>query len=186
MLRLTVTVAALVLTAPGCLRAQLAPGAHVRIAPMSPSRPRVEGTLVTSSRDSLILAMDPAPDTVAVPVGPTDRVEIRVARSRPALVLEGAGAGLLVGAAGGALVGPVFTSACVSATTDISAEGPCTTHLVFDTRARVRGAIGFGLGGAVLGAVIGGIAGRARWRRVSVRVGGSAGRGLSGGWVLRF
>jgi hypothetical protein len=183
---LIVIIPLIVLTTPGSLSAQVPPGAHVRLARPLPSRQRFEGSVVAASRDSLWLAEDGTLDTVSVPVESSDRVEVRVARSRPALALEGAGVGLLAGAVGGALVGPLFTSACVSATRDITAEGPCTTHLVFDTGARVRGAVAFGLAGTVLGAVIGGITGRARWRRVRVWVGGAPSGGPSLGLGVRF
>jgi hypothetical protein len=188
MVRLTLMIVAPALLALGSLEAQapLTPGAHIRVVPATGPAPAVEGTLVAASGDSVLVLRDDPRGDVALSLASVDHVDLRVAPPRSGLVFEGAGAGLLVGVAGGALVGPVFTSACTSAAADINAEGSCASHLAFDNGARLRGAIAFGIGGAILGAVIGGIAGRARWRRVSVGVADRVGSPLSARATIRF
>ncbi len=188
MLRLTLMLAAPALLASGALEAQarLAPGAHVRVVRSTAPAPVVEGTLLAASEDSIVVTPDGPQDAVAVPLASIDHVDVRIAAARPGLMFAGAGAGLLMGAVGGALVGPLFTGACTSAATDINAQGSCALHLAFDTRARLRGAVAFGIAGAILGAVVGRIAGRARWRRLSVDLEDRAGSTLSARTTIRF
>jgi len=171
MSRITLVLSLLVLGLSGQVRGQeptLMSGAHVRIVTTNPQSAPLVGTIVAWLPDRLLLTRGEAEDSiVAVSRVSVDHIDISVRRFSPATVLTYAGLGLLVGAAGGALAGPVvMSSACLAWRKDIANQGSCVGDLV-DSGKRIEAALLFGGIGTAVGIVAGAIVGRERWQKLA-------------------
>jgi hypothetical protein len=134
-------------TAPGFvpLEAQSVPeprrGTRVRVFAPSIDRRGLVGNLVALARDTLAILPSGRPDTVLVAFPDITRLEESVRQH--SRTLEFAGIGLLVGAAGGAIMGLAR-----------GADDPTWWERSNSGEARIN-AVGFGIVGAIVGAVIG-------------------------------
>ncbi len=145
-----------------------APGARIRISAQGLGARQVVGTVVELRGDSLVFAPQSGHDLISVSLESLQHLEVSQSRSSVGTsILKHAGIGLLVGATGGALAGPlVLSPACDVFKKDLDTELKCLSDLA-DGAIRVRAAVLFGVAGGALGAVIGAIVGRERWEEVA-------------------
>ncbi len=138
-----------------------APGARIRISAQGLGARQVVGTVVELRGDSLVFAPQSGHDLISVSLESLQHLEVSQSRSSVGTsILKHAGIGLLVGATGGALAGPlVLSPACDVFKKDLDTELKCLSDLA-DGAIRVRAAVLFGVAGGALGAVIGAIVGR--------------------------
>ena len=146
---------------------QLHQGDQVRLLVRGSAVPRLEGRIVALLPDRLVISGSPEDAPVTVPLDSFDRIQVRVRRPAAVSALAYGGLGLLVGAAGGALVGSlVLSSDCNSWRKDLDHQGGCVNDLLFDDSKRVRAMVLFAGVGAGLGAVVGALRGLDRWQEV--------------------
>ena len=126
------------------------------------------GTVVEVRGDSLVFAPRSGHDLISVSLESLQHLEGSHTRSSVGpTVLKHVGIGLLVGATGGALAGPlVLSPACDVFKKDLDTELKCLSDLA-DGAIRVRAVVLFGVAGRALGAVIGVIVSRERWGKVA-------------------
>lgn len=161
---------ALLATPLGALSAQqidFRTGTHVRVLSGSEHVPLV-GKIIAHRADSLIVR-DREGKTVSLALGSISQLQVGHRVQNGLATLAKSGAGLLIGAAAGALVGPLVTSgACRSSNKDLENVAGCGVAL-FDGKTRGRAALVGGLGGAFIGAVAGVVTGSERWEGVEIR-----------------
>ena len=168
--RATLLIAVLVLTPLSTVTAQdatAAPGTRIRASAQGLAAPLV-GTVVALHADTLLFAPQSGREPIAVPLESIQRLEVSRSRSSvgPA-ILKYAGIGLFLGAATGALAGPlVMSSGCTALKKDVGNQSKCLADLV-DGETRLKAALLFGLAGTAVGALVGAIVGRERWERVA-------------------
>jgi len=147
--------------------AQLHQGDEVRLLARGSVVPRIEGRIVAVLPDRLVVSGSTQDAPVTVLLDSFDRIRVRVRRPAAASMLAYGGIGLLMGVAGGALVGPlVLSSDCNSWRKDLDHQQGCLNDLLFDDGKRVQAMVLFGGVGAGLGAVIGALRGVDRWPEV--------------------
>ena len=170
MRRATLLIAVLVLTPLTTVTAQeaaAAPGTRIRVSAQGLAAPRLVGTVVALHADTLLFAPQSGRGLIAVPRESIERLEVSRSRSSvgPA-ILKYAGIGLFMGAATGALAGPlVMSSGCTALKKDVGNQSKCLADLV-DGETRLKAALLFGIAGTAVGALVGAIVGRERWERV--------------------
>ena len=165
MSRLIAALFVLALALPGTLVAQsaspgatLAPGARVRITRQG-ATPLV-ATVVSRSRDTLVVRWPEATGPVALPFAGMTRLEVSTGRHRR--VLKGMGFGAAIGLAAGSIAGAVSYKPC-----DTTQPFGCFLAPESRGQATAEG----GLVGGVLGLVVGALVGipvREGWQRVSL------------------
>jgi len=146
--------------------AAFVPGTRVQITRGQASRPII-GTVIAQRGDSLILRNDRAGERVSVALSSIGQLQIGHKGQNGYLVLAKAGAGLLVGAAAGAVAGPLFTGACLSSNKDPEHLAGCSAALMEGEGSGHAAVLG-GLGGALIGAVAGLVTGAERWEAVDI------------------
>ena len=131
-------------------------GEQVRIELHLQSERPLVGTVIDVSHNALLLRIDGT--DVTVDMDSVIRLDVSQGRAnRTASILKNGAAGLLVGAVGGALVGPlVFSKDCYSSTLNPTNFGGCIQDLS-DGRARFEAATYFGVAGALIGGLVGAI-----------------------------
>ncbi len=144
-------------------------GERVRVElRLQAERPLV-GTVIDVSHYALLLKIDGT--DVTVDMDSVIRLDVSQGRAnRTASILKNGAAGLLVGAVGGALVGPlVLSKDCYSSTLNPKNFGGCMQGLA-DGRARLEAVTYFGVAGALIGGLFGAIIETGnRWEEVPLR-----------------
>jgi hypothetical protein len=154
----------------------LTPGATIRVVAPAVAPGTLTATVLAADHDTLVLKVEGEAAGLLVPLDGVTRVQIyRGRRSDPAAAAGGAILGLAIGAGAGWLVGP---SLCDP--NDDSGQTFCSSTT---TRERTRGAVVFGVIGALTGGMIAGDR-RERWEtivleRVRVSPGPSGGVAVS-------
>jgi hypothetical protein len=146
------------------------PGDHVRIeAKRSSARGALEGTILAVHGGSLVLALSNVADTAIVAFATIEQLAVRRTSPIAHAVLRNAALGLVVGAATGAVAGPVLLSrSCLTWKRDLANQANCAEDLL-DNGNRARAAVIFGSAGVGLGALVGILTGRERWQELDAR-----------------
>ncbi len=143
-------------------------GVQVRVASdLLTDNPSV-GRVVEMSGGTLLLRVDSV--DVRIDLATVARLDVNRGRGRRTQnALKGGAAGLMVGAIGGALIGPLlYSSDCRGSVVRPGDLGGCISDLV-DGRARLEAAAGFGIAGVLLGSIFGAIlTSDENWEEVSL------------------
>jgi hypothetical protein len=131
-------------------------GERVRVEFRLQSERPLVGTVINVSHYALLLRIDSTDATVYM--DSVVRLDVSRGRAnRTANILKNGAAGLLVGAVGGAIAGPlVLSKDCYSSTVKPWNFGGCIQDLS-DGRARLEAATYFGVTGALIGGLFGAI-----------------------------
>jgi hypothetical protein len=142
-------------------QANLPAGTRVRLS-HTPGK-ALTGTVVGQRADTLVLKADRDGENVLVPLNTIERLQVgqRVHSRRSAL--GGSTAGLLLGATGGLLVGPLVTSrGCRSPEKTPTNLANCAIAMM-DGDVRLKATVVGGIGGALVGAIVGMLSTVDRW-----------------------
>jgi len=141
-------------------------GERVRVELRLQSERPLVGTVKNMDHHALLLRIDES--DVTVNMDSVVRLDVSHGKgNRTANILKNGAAGLLVGAAGGALIGPLLWSKdCYSSTLNPQNFGGCFQSLA-DGHARLEAATYFGIAGALIGGFFGAVLGTdERWDEV--------------------
>ena len=142
-------------------------GAQVRVHAHSGQQTPLVGTIVEADSQSMLVLTDTS--HVQIDFSSISRLEMSSTGMRTSRVLKRGGVGLLVGVAGGALVGPLFLSTdCWGSFVDPGKFGGCMDDFTSGSN-RLRATGVFGVAGGIVGALVGALLERGeRWQEIPI------------------